>query len=108
MRIAPALAYAAISGDAAAEAGRAFASGAAQLLLLSSAWSAYEGHAAESAPLASAAAGAAAAAQCAWLREVHAQAVAAGGVVVMDAGYASQEEEMADVRALDACLLGGA
>ena len=109
-RLAPALAYAANSGDSAGAAAGAFASGAAQLLLLSSAWSAYEGHASESATLAAGGSGGggggAGADQCAWLRTVHAQVVSAGGVVVMDAGYASQEEEMADVRALDACLLG--
>ncbi len=104
IKLAPALAYAAISGDSAAAAAQAFAGGTAQLLLLSSAWSAYPGHAAESALLAAVGGGQAAAAQCAWLRTVQAAATGVGGVVVLDAGYSSQEEEMADARLVDACM----
>ena len=103
--LAPALAYSTVSGDGAQAVASAFAAGSSKLLLLSSAWQAYEGRAGESGLLAEGLAGAGGGALCAWLAAAHEAAVAAGGVVVMDAGYTSVQEEMADVRALDACLL---
>lgn len=107
VKIAPALAYAQISGDQAADAASLLQSGAASLLLLSSAWQAPAGRSVEGGALA-----ALPGAQLPFLRQVHAAAMAApGALVVLDAGYdsgevAGREQELADADFLEAALQG--
>ncbi len=106
VKIAPALAYAQISGDRAADASSLLQSGAASLLLLSSAWQGPAGGAVEGGALA-----ALPAAQLPFLREAHAAAMASGALVVLDAGYDSGEaegraQELTDADFLEATIAG--
>ena len=104
VKIAPALAYAQISGDQAAEAASLLQSGAASLLLLSSAWQGPAGGSVEGGALA-----ALPAAQLPFLRQAHAAVMASGALVVLDAGFdsgdaAGRAQELADADFLEAAL----
>jgi hypothetical protein len=103
LKLAPHLAYVAISGDDMSVAASLFASGNATMLLLSSAWPGPGGQLREGAPLAALPAD-----QTKALETLHAAAVgAAGSWVVLDAGYDSGEATGRAQELEDARVLGG-
>jgi hypothetical protein len=101
VRLAPALAYATIAGDAAADAAALFTKGAASFFMLSAAWTGATSIE-EGAPAAPALAPGPTAD---WLQTVHGAAEAASAWVVVDAAWdasaAGRAGELADVRAIE-------